>query len=338
MDNFCIASRATSTVFAADRGLIDDAEYRERVQRILDSDNQNGRRALARVAADVQPSTARMLIDQLIEDDDIQTRRSIYDAVAHQDDPRLGRHLLHGLEDPRTRSAARDTLVKMGIEVTELLRCALTDPEWVPVAWRVPEIVAKLPTEVATPILTDALLHPRDGLLAYRLLRALEGVQARGDGRISPQALDTAYATALSHMKQLTTAAAALLPALDPAVDLHAMLTELLEAKRAHVAERALRLWSLRTRRENISLLLHGLQGVDARAQASSLELIDGWVPKSERALFRAHFQGRPAPEITAAGGLSVPPPLQALNGLADSSSSSLSQLAHAILEEGQWS
>lgn len=150
------------------------------------------------------------------------------------------------------------------------------------VRWRLVRALSRMPAEVATPVLAAHLAGTRDGMMRYRLLRALTTLQSA----VGPLALDRGLLADLAHktVEAITRALAMRLAherlrkGTPRAGETAAgeLIEKLLSDKEAEGVERLMLVLGLLHPEESFARIRRGLSSKSAKARASSRELLEG--------------------------------------------------------------
>jgi ATP/ADP translocase/HEAT repeat protein len=248
---------------------------------ILGERDPEARRALAR-AVERRPVPAFVpVLESLVTDtqDDVQV--SAARSIGVLRDERFLPALQEQLRREAVRSEARRSLRAFGPPALAFLEGSLGDTS-LPQELRrhIPRAVASFPAEEVIPLLERHLLSEEDGMVRYRILRALGRVASRHPAIPLDEALLVEAASRtievlcrLQHWRSVLEAgAAAKPPRRTPG---HQMLTALLRDKADNARERLFRLLDLIHREESFRRIYRGLHSADGRVQASSLELLE---------------------------------------------------------------
>jgi ATP/ADP translocase len=227
--------------------------------------------------------------------------------------PRFLPALLNLLGRREVRQDARAALVAYGEEGLVFLDEALGD-RGMPVELRrhVPRTIALFDASRAAAVLERHVLEEPSGAVRYRILRGMNRVAASADADFDPVILRrAATATAegvfrLLHWRSVLERAGRDREAL--ATPGHGLLVQLLRDKEAQAAERLFRLLALLHRGEDFKGIYRGLRAAEARARASSRELLENLLPPPLRGPVLAIVDEAPdADRLARAGELYVP-------------------------------
>ncbi len=272
--------RATALVGLVSRG-VGTEEDKESIEGIACSANVRTRLTLARAIAR-QPHDAflpalTLLGDSSEEEVQVEVARAMGAVKSDAFLPAL----ISFLVSHEVRPAAREALVAHGERALQFLKEALAD-EALPheIRRHVPRSLMWFDPEAAVKILEARLIEETDGLVRFKIIRALgrlatENPDLRFDDRILDQAVDRTVAATyrLLEWRVILERGAAQDPA--RATPSHELLVALLRDKETHALERLFRLLSLRFPRENFKPIHQGLKSADPKIRATSRELTE---------------------------------------------------------------
>ena len=292
--------RATALVALASGGDLshEDAELR---MRELAASSVEVRRALTRALGEVQvqaaATTARADIERallmLAEDEDTTTRILAATAMGHVGAPSFVPVLLGMLDERRTGLPAIEALAEMGdvavAAVDDALDATTSEEE---TKWRLLKVLARSRSADAVPRLARRLSESRDTMLRTRILRALRSAQISGVkvpvdpkklGELAGEtvgAIARALAFRLAHERLLAETPAHRTKAAE-------LLQKLLRDKEIEGADRLFLVLGLLHPGERFTRIQRGLASANAKARASSRELLENVVgpPLRERVL-----------------------------------------------------
>jgi AAA family ATP:ADP antiporter len=287
-----------------------EADLRPLQEVILSEKSPEVRRALAR-AIQRRPVPAFVPVLEALAtepDDDVQVAVARSIGALRQESFRPT--LLEQLRREAVRPEARRAFREFGPAGLEFLEAALADTT-LPQELRrhIPRAIASFPAPEAVEVLQRHLLLEQDGMVRFRILRALGRVATRHPGVPLDDALLAAAAgrtlgarCRLGHWRDVLEQGAAD----DPrrATPGHQMLVALLRDKADNAEERLFRLLDLLYRREDFRRIYRGLRSADRRVEASSRELLENVVRPPLKAAVLALVDDVPTParrEATAA-------------------------------------
>jgi HEAT repeat protein len=261
-----------------------EANSRPPLEVILSERSPEVRRALAR-AIQRRPVSAFVPVLEALAtepDDDVQTAvaRSIGALREASFLPVLLEQLRREAVRPDARRAFRD-YGPAGLEFLETAFADTTLPQ--EVRRHIPRAIAGFPAQDAVPVLQRHLLQEQDGMVRFRILRALGRVATRNPGVPLDDALLAAAAgrtlgalCRLEHWREVLERGGAVEP--QRVTPGHQMLAALLRDKIGNAEERLFRLLDLLYRGEDFHRMYRGLRSADRRVQASSRELLENVV------------------------------------------------------------
>jgi len=283
---------------------------------ILSETSPEARRALAR-AIERRPVPAFVpVLQALVSEPDAAIQAAIARSASQLREVSFLPALLEQLRRETVRGEAQAALRTFGREGLEFLEAALADTR-LPQELRrhLPRAIASFPPREAVPVLQRHLLLEEDGLVRYRVLRALGRVAARHpEVALDSELLTTAAGRTievlarLEHWREVlerdATGEARHAPG-------HQMIAALLRDKSEHAEERLFRLLGLIHRREDFRRIYRGLRSANARVRSSSRELLENVLVPPLKTPALAIVDRRPGPERRAATApFYAPPPL----------------------------
>jgi AAA family ATP:ADP antiporter len=236
--------------------------------------------ALARaIAAQPSPGFEDVLL-RLADAASDATLVEVARAMGKTRSPRFLPALLNLLGRSEVRAEARAALVGYEEEGLAFLDEALGDfglPE--ELRRHVPRTIALFDASRAAAVLERHVLDERSGAVRYRILRGMNRLGAFAEAEFDPAILRSAAAATaegvfrLIHWRSVLERTAAEREAL--ATPGHGLLVQLLRDKEAQAVERLFRLLALQYRGEDFKGIYRGLRAAEARARASSRELLE---------------------------------------------------------------
>jgi AAA family ATP:ADP antiporter len=284
LDHECVHMRATALVALVSHGWAGAEHAENHVRDIGCCGPLDIKLALAR-AIRFQPSPA-------FEDE--------LEAMARSGDPRLyvdvaramaalksERHLPFLMPMLQYRAAVpfvREAFAAIGPSAIEFLSRALDDPK-LPhaVRRRIPRAMSDLDADVVAPMLVTRLASEPDGMVRYRILRALGRMRRLGPRlRLDRGALTKAAEQTIDEVFRALAWRTALERAVadEPALKTpaHELMVSLLTDKELHGIERIFRLLGLLHPGEDFAQIFRGLRGIrssSAKSRASARELLE---------------------------------------------------------------
>jgi hypothetical protein len=272
--------------------------------------------ALARAIA-AQPSAAfEDVLLHLADGSSEATLVHVARAMGAVRSPRFLPALLSLLGRREVRQEARSSLVAYGDEGLAFLDEALGDGG-MPVELRrhLPRTIALFDATRAATVLERHLLEEPSGAVRYRILRGMNRLAAFADAEFDPALLRRAVTAAAEGVFRLVHWRSVLERAArgreERATPGHGLLVQLLQDKEAQAVERLFRLLALQHRGEDFKGIYRGLRAAEARARASSRELLENLLLPPLRGPVLAIVDEAPdASRLARAGDLYVPEPL----------------------------
>lgn len=272
--------RATIVVHLVASGEIVGAEAGERLHQILEHGRPAAQAALARAMAWRSDRQFDPVLLQLTAASELEVRLAALSAIVRHPSPVFVPALIDALGDERTRAAARKALRRYDGAGLHALREALADesrPQLL--RWELPRALASFEPEAAARALMAQLLVERDGMVRYRIIRALESVVAahptvaldepalagvtRGTITRAYRCLDERLALERGALEQPVRNTAG-----------HELLLHVLRDKELHARDRLFRLLGLANPDADFPGIRRGLQSSAAKVRATSVELV----------------------------------------------------------------
>ena len=258
----------------------------------------------------LRPSTKlEDLLITLARDPNVDVQRAALAAMAVAPNARFLSPLITMLGQRKLRSEARATLVELGDTALSFLAGALADerrPETI--RRHIPRTLMRFDAHKAATALVEQLGVERDGVVRYKILRALGFLRAHNpDIRLDREALSGVTKTTVSRIYQLIEWRVVL----ENGRALHAvrdtptghLLTRLLRDKEVHAIERLFRLLGLCYASEDVATIYRGLQSGRADVRASSRELVEHLLEPPLRGAVLGLIDDGSDSERLAAGG-----------------------------------
>jgi AAA family ATP:ADP antiporter len=271
--------RATAYVFAVSLGSA-TADYRRALQELVVAGDSSTRLALLEAVIQRPSPVLEELVLALASAADEAVVRAALRAMACVPSMRYLPLLIRLLSGREFRRPARATLVALGDMAFSYLETVLADEEK-PLSQRrhVPRTLMRFAPERAARALVARLPHEPDGIVKYKILRALTQLRKDDPGLpldraiVEAACIDTVAAIRrlLGWKLHLNDAARA-----DPtlATRAHGLLVRLLADKEVHAIDRLFLILSLLQTKEDIAAIVHGLRSPDPKLRASSRELL----------------------------------------------------------------
>jgi hypothetical protein len=230
--------------------------------------------------------------------------------------PRFLPALLAFLGRREVRAAARGAFLAHGDEGLSFLDQALGD-HGMPVELRrnIPRTIALFPPAAAAAVLARHVLGEPSGAVRYRILRGMNRLAASPEVRFDPALLRSATDATMAgvfrllHWRSVLEQGAKGRPG--RSTPGHDLLIQLLRDKEEQAIERLLRLLALQHRDEDFKRIHRGLRSSDARARASSRELLENVLEPARRdPVLAVVDDGGDAARLARAGAVYVAEPL----------------------------
>jgi HEAT repeat protein len=255
---------------------------------------------------------ARQIMDDMLQSSSVETQVAFARAIERQPaagfedvvlrlaaspDSRVLRHVAHAMGTitspsflPRLlsmlgrrqmRNETRVALIQHGDRALRMLDLALDDrsmPQYI--RRHIPRTISRFGADQAAPVLQKHLLEESDGLVRFKILRALGRIAAEHpevalDEAILREATDrtiSATVELLYWRVNLVRGAAEQPKRLTPG---HSLIVMLLRDKERHAVERIFRLLGLTFRREDLRSIHRGLANANPKVRAGSRELLE---------------------------------------------------------------
>jgi len=237
--------------------------------------------AVAR-AIERQPAEAfEDVILRLAASPDSRVLRHVAHAMGKIKSPSFLPSLLLMLGQREVRNETRMALLEYGDAALRMLDLALGDHN-VPqqVRRHIPHTISQFAPDQAMPVLEKQLLEESDGLVRFKVLRALgraaaEHPEVALDKAVLQGATERASDAAIELLYwriNFVRGAAAQPQRLTPG---HSLIVMLLRDKERHAVERIFRLLGLTFRREDLRSMYRGLANANPKVRASSRELLE---------------------------------------------------------------
>ncbi|MDH3458574.1 MAG: hypothetical protein OER90_17170, partial [Gemmatimonadota bacterium] len=281
--------QATAVVGLVASGWLAGTEADQALETVVTNDGPEAQIALAKAIAQ-QPDLAfestlmRLAVQR---NDDVEL--AAVAAMREVGSPRFVPVLLELLSHRSLRDEVQLTLIALGSPVLPRLVEALRDAE-LPHAVRrhLPRAIGAFGTQQAADLLLTHLVEETDGMVRFKILRALGRLGAEYPhlsinnaflARAAPQTLTAA--TGFMRWRRALEAGAKR----DPRrrTPLHALLVDLLRDKQQHSVERVFRLLNLQTRNDDFLRIYRGLHSSRRESRAGSRELLENLVPVAVR-------------------------------------------------------
>lgn len=276
------AVRTTIRVNLIASGAIIGSDARDAIDALLRNGTNESLIAMAQAIAWREADGFEDVLVELSCFTEAGVRIAAIEAMVRLGSPAFPPHLVNLLGHEATRRAAMKALVDCGERGLEALARALDDHELAPlIRWHIPPALRGFAAEDAVPIMLEALPDEPDGMVRYRLIRALEQVQQNTPGlsleRLARSALDRTINDTVSRAYRYLDRRLVLEAGADddPArrTPGHTLLTTGLCDKQKHAIDRLFRLLGLAYPSQPFNRMYRALDSDQART--SSLELIE---------------------------------------------------------------
>lgn len=260
------------------------------------------RRAVAR-AIERRPHPAfDATLQQLALAPEMDVQVSVARAMGALQDERCLGTLLAMLSRHEVRGAAGAALVRFGARGLAFLDESLSDSSFPNELRRqIPRTIRRFPAREAARALQKHLLAEPDGMVRFKILRALNRLAADNPGLALDRAmLKEAVARTLAALSELAhwrhVLGEGARERKERAGPGHELLVSLLRDKETHTLERLFRLLGLLHRRENFESIHRGILSPNPRLRASSRELLEALLRPPMREAVLAVVDGAPWP------------------------------------------
>ena len=262
-------------------GTASEEEARPLLEIILGERTPEARLALARAIQRKPVSAFLPVLDALAREPQDEVQKAVARSIGALGEQSFLPTLLEQLRREAVRPHARRAFREFGATGLEFLERSLEDVT-LPQELRrhIPRAIAEVPPAEAVKVLQRHLVEEQDGMVRFRILRALGRVASRhpgvalDDAVLSRAAGRTVESLArLAHWNSVLERGAAS----DPGrrTPGHEMLVALLRDKAENAEERLFRLLDLMHRGEDFRRIYRGLRSPDRRVRASSRELLE---------------------------------------------------------------
>jgi ATP:ADP antiporter, AAA family len=272
--------RATIVVHLIALGEIVGQEAEQRLSAILTSDDASAKAALSDAIAWRADESFDHVLVQLSAARELDVQLAAIAAMARRTSPAFLPSLIGALADERTRSAARAALRHYGEAGLRAVQAALQDPDNSrALRWELPRALALFEPERAVKALLAQLIRERDGMVRYRIIRALEAVVAKHPTVALDEAalegviratITRAYRS-LDERLILERGAEARPERRTPG---HELLMHVLIGKEVNARDRLFRLLGLMYPTSDFARIRRGLRSPSAKVRASCVELV----------------------------------------------------------------
>jgi ATP:ADP antiporter, AAA family len=275
--------RATGAIGLMAAGWISD-EASSTLDALMRDGSGEARRAVAFAVARQPTPAAEPLLLELAYNPEPEVQGAVAEALGVLRTAEGLPALLPMLRSSATRRVARDAFLAYGAAGVAFLSAALADVS-LPQELRrqIPRSLASFPAPEAAAALAARLLDEQDGMVRFKILRALNRIVARfPDVPLDTEVLrvgteqTVGVAFRLEHWRRVLESGRA--ADAKRATRGHELLAKLLRDKRIHAVERLFRLLGLQHPREDFGGIYHGTRNRSPKARATSRELIENLV------------------------------------------------------------
>jgi len=201
-------------------------------------------------------------------------------AVAELKNERLVKTCIERLSKHAGRDAVREALVAIGDRALDALEALLRDEH---AAFRlrlhVPRTISRFGSQRAADVLVERLLHEPNGMIRYKLLRALGQLVARNQVRVDRLLIEREAERNLHEYMHMLSSRAALAAKSTPQNgepdDAKRVLARLIEDKLNQAMERVFRLLQIAHPREHIQSVHDAARSTDKTVRANAGEFLD---------------------------------------------------------------
>ena len=274
---------------------------------LLASGLPESRRALARAIERRPVAEFRETLEGLALSPEIDVQIAVARAMSALGQAESLPTLLAMLARHELRYTAGEAMVRHGPEGLAFLEQALADPTYPQELRRqIPRTIARFPAKEAARTLTGRMLQEEDGVVRFKILRALNRLAADNpglplDGGVLKLAVERTLGVVFSvaHWRSVLAQGARERP--ERGTPGHDLLTTLLQDKHSQSVERLFRLLGLLYREENFESIHRGVLSSVPRLRASSREVLEAVLQPPLREALLAVADGAPWPQSAAA-------------------------------------
>ncbi len=301
--------RATVVVHLIASGEIAGAEARERLEHLLESGLPSTRAALATAIAWRTDHAFDEVLVQLAAATELEVRLAAIGAMAQSPAPLFVPALIRLLGSERTRSPARRALLAHGKDGLAATRAALGDRSLpAAVRWELPRTLSYFEPGVAIEALLFELTKEPDGMVRYRIIRALEALVSKHpsislERRILERVIRETVTRAYRHLDERVSLERGALAVPARRTPGHGLLVNVLQAKERNTIERLLRLLGLAHPAADFASIRQSLRSSSAKTRANGVELIGNVLESPLRPAVLGLVEEQPDPQRLAAAG-----------------------------------
>lgn len=334
--------RAAAWVGLVAGGFLRGSDAERRRQELFDHNHVAVAEALAR-AIHAQPNLAfEDLLLQLARSEQANARSAVAEAMGAMPSPRFLGALTWMLADRQAHVCARRTLVSMGASAFDHLVSTLADPAMAPAVRRqLPRAIAHFDADAAARALEPYLVREKDGMVRFRVLRALDQLRsAHPEVRLDHEILSAARDAALTEAYRTLDWRLRLGAGSDegPRGAGYELLEDLLLDRHNQAIDRLFRMLELLHPDEDFKRISRGLRSSRREVRSSCMELLDAALDSPVREATLALVDARPEAERLNAGRVYYPRSpgghRQFLRGLLESESHAIRSFAAYYVRE----
>lgn len=284
----CAVVRATALVILVRSGAAKDGDF-DALLEIVRGSSAPAKIALARAIAQRPADAFESILIQLATDSDSEVRKAALSGMAAAPTARYLQTLMRMLAQRELRGEARRTLVALGQTAQSFLAGALTD-EARPLAQRrhIPRTLMRFANESAAAQLLEQLPVERDGVVRYKILRALTHMRRDNpELALDTQIVDQAILGTLARTYQLIEWRLVLKDGAEAVpqrkTQAQALLVRLLHDKEVHAIERLFLMLGLRFPNEDVAAVFRGIQGSNPNVRSHGRELLETLLDSTRR-------------------------------------------------------
>ena len=302
-----VRATALTTLVAAD--WVRGHEAEKSLRAIADSAEPDELRALlTAIVEQPHPVYAALLLHLAPTIEDAESGKLVARAMGSVSDPEFIPALITMLPRRQLREAARLALLEHGDAALESLDTHLADPGCPQnIRRHIPRTIHRFDPERAGPILMNELLAVDDGLVRFKILRALGALRSRSpslplDTAVLRRGIERTLVGSLRVIDWRTHLESA---AQDDPVRMtiaHDLLIRTMLHKEQRATERLFRLLGLLYPEEAFERIHRGFESQDARERASSFELLEAIGPAPLNAALVAYMDHIPDRERVRRG------------------------------------
>lgn len=290
----CVADDSPDVRATAIIGLLSGEETpHPRVASILETlvaaGSSEAKRALARAIRFSPSPRFDALLIRLAAGEDPRVCKEVAAAVRQSPRPVFLRALLPMLQWRECRHDARLAFVAQGPLALDFLTRAMRDSNIrLRVRRHLPRTISRFEPQAAAAVLAGRLLEEEDGVVRYKILRALGRIQTnhpqvKFDASILERALDLNVRRAYRSLDWRVCFARATAGRNDAPLPAGGLMLELLRHNHLNAIERVFRLLQLRYPREDFHKMYRGLESGSGRTRDSARELLEHVLPSPLR-------------------------------------------------------